>query len=263
MLSSQLSNLLETIKSFPFSQRSIKTYLFAVCYHHEMSLILGRRCPLLIAAAKRSFTQSLVRGFSSYSSDNDRQKIALVVGSSGCLGRSVVQHLRKDLGMQVVGADVVPSPKDDGGASLDKYIQLPTFSQPAAVSDVTAALVEGLSSALADDEEIDAIICVAGGWKGDPPLPRPDCSNEEFMTSIKEYGDTINSMLEMNLYPVLAAGYAANRFMADEGECRFSFYCFRGSNVPTCTRIHKYQVCLWPSERQLPFLRPLECWLMA
>jgi len=183
--------------------------------------MFGTRCAARIVAGRRHLNRSLLRGFSSYSDedyDDSRQKVALVLGSSGCLGSAVVQHLGQHLEMRVIGADVI-SPTDDTYATLDGYIQLPTFSHPAAVSDLTGALMEGLSRELDSDEEIDAIICAAGGWMGDPPLPKPDASDEDFMQGAREYGATINSMLEMNLYPVLAAGYAANRFMADEGGC--------------------------------------------
>lgn len=143
--------------------------------------------------------------------------MALVLGSSGALGSAVVRHLGKDLDMRVVGADVVGLP--EGSSSyLDAFIELPTFSQPAAVADVTAALIGGLSEVLDEEGGIDAIICASGGWMGDPPLPKPDATDEDFMKGVQEYGDTINKMLEMNLYPVLAAGYAANRFMTDEGK---------------------------------------------
>lgn len=158
-----------------------------------------------------------MRRFSIYKNESSREKVALVLGSAGCLGSEVVHHLRKDLNMRVLGADVVSS-TDVIESNLDGYIHLPTFSQPAALADVTSALVEGLTNTLDDEDEIDSIICAAGGWMGDPPIPRPDVSDEEFMQGVKQYGDTINAMLEMNLYPVLAAGYAANRFMADEGK---------------------------------------------
>jgi dihydropteridine reductase len=189
-----------------------------------MSVLLRRRSTWGLAARCSASSYSVQRDFSSNSySDGDfiesRQKTALVIGSSGCLGSSVVRHLGKNLDMKVVGADVVGLPEGSSSSSLlDAFIQLPTFSQPAAVADVTAALMEGLTGILDEEDEIDAIICACGGWMGDPPFPKPDDTDEDFMKGAKDYGDTINKMLEMNLYPVLAAGYAANRFMADEGK---------------------------------------------
>jgi NAD(P)-dependent dehydrogenase (short-subunit alcohol dehydrogenase family) len=186
-----------------------------------MSFILRRRSTWGLAAKCPSF-YSVQRGFSRNSyydddSNESRQKVALVLGSSGCLGSAVVRHLSKNLNMQVIGADVVGLP-EDSSSSLDAFIELPTFSQPAAVADVTTALVGGLAGILYNEREIDAIICACGGWMGDPPLPKPDDTDDDFMKGAQEYGNTINKMLEMNLYPVLAAGYAANRFMADEGK---------------------------------------------
>lgn len=162
------------------------------------------------------------RGISTYDDDeldDSRRKIALVLGSSGCLGNAVVQHLRKNLGMKVLGADVV-APRDEDSTttkSIDAFIHLPKGSHATAVADISTALVEGLSDALESEEEIDAIICACGGWMGDPSAPKPDLTEDEFLTAVQEYSETVHKMLEMNLYPVLAAGYAANRFMANEG----------------------------------------------
>ena len=155
--------------------------------------------------------------FSTYAEEDVpevRQRIALVLGSSGCLGSAVAHHFKGNMGMKVVGADIVSLP-DDSRTKLDSFIRLPTYEHPAAVADVTASLVHGLADVLKDGEELDVIICANGGWKGDPKLPMP---GDDFMAGVKEYGDSINEMLEVNLFPVLAAGYAANRFMADEGE---------------------------------------------
>lgn len=120
--------------------------------------------------------------------------------------------------MKVVGADVVGLPEEDARTGLDTFIKLPTYDQPAAVADVMESLIKGIGGALDSGEALDVIICVSGGFASDPKLPKPDISDDDFVAGAKEYGATINKMLEMNLYPVLAAGYAANRFMADEGK---------------------------------------------
>eukprot|EP00565_Helicotheca_tamesis_P000337 CAMPEP_0185740910 /NCGR_PEP_ID=MMETSP1171-20130828/38674_1 /TAXON_ID=374046 /ORGANISM="Helicotheca tamensis, Strain CCMP826" /LENGTH=223 /DNA_ID=CAMNT_0028412841 /DNA_START=527 /DNA_END=1199 /DNA_ORIENTATION=- len=53
---------------------------------------------------------------------------------------------------------------------------------------------------------VDAIICASGGWESDPsPI------------SAKAWGETMDKMLQMNLYPVMAAGQVANEYMAKEG----------------------------------------------
>jgi len=122
--------------------------------------------------------------------------------------------------MRLIGADVLSMPENSRTTTnLDSFIRLPTYDHPAALADVTASMVQGLSEVLNDgEEELDAIICANGGWMGDPKLPSPNDGDEEFMAGVQEYGNAINRMLEMNLFPVLAAGYAANRFMADDGK---------------------------------------------
>ena len=153
--------------------------------------------------------------------EEDNKRIALVIGSSGCLGRAVTRHLVNKLDMQVIGADVVDLPDDTDTSLHHAFIEMPTYNQHPGVADVTTALVAGLNQTLSEEEEIDAIICASGGWQGDPPFPKPDIDDEEFMDGAIAYGQTIDKMMEMNLYPVLAAGYAANRFMAEEGTSVF------------------------------------------
>lgn len=184
-----------------------------------MSLIVQRRAGCRAAAR---YSSLFSRGLSTYRDDEEidvRQRVALVLGSSGCLGSAVAHHFRKEMGIKIVGVDVVSLP-DDSRSKLDSFIKLPTYEHPAALADVTGSIVEGLAGVLEDGEELDAIICANGGWMGDPKLPTPGGTDEDFMAGVKEYGDTINKMLEINLFPVLAAGYAANRFMADDGELK-------------------------------------------
>eukprot|EP00934_Nitzschia_sp_Nitz4_P004872 Nitzschia sp. Nitz4//scaffold57_size113557//47192//48202//NITZ4_003989-RA/size113557-augustus-gene-0.170-mRNA-1//1//CDS//3329554840//4862//frame0 len=159
------------------------------------------------AAAQRSLSSNF------YDDDEDSQrKIALVLGSSGCLGREVSRYLDESLGLQVLGADIQ---KVEGDTSLDAFIQLPNLPSPVDLGDATEALVQGISDVLDEDEEIDAIICASGGWMGDAPF-FPE-SEGGAISGAREYANTVQSMLEMNLYPVLAAGYAADHFMAEEG----------------------------------------------
>lgn len=184
-----------------------------------MSLTIQRRAAR--ALLRPLFTASSRRTLSSYfdgdDSNDGRQKVALVLGSSGALGKAVTTHLDRNLGMQVLGADIVKLPDDEPGSPLDAFIELPKLQSPASLGDLTVSLVQGISDVLDDGEEIDAIICASGGWMGDPPLPKSDATEEDFLRGAREYGETMHKMLDMNLYPVLAAGYAANRFMADEG----------------------------------------------
>ena len=74
----------------------------------------------------------------------------------------------------------------------------------------------------------DAIICASGGWEGDPPTvnvdaikadldPTDDMEERIMIADAKEHGDTVERMMRMNLYPVLAAGRAMDRYMASQG----------------------------------------------
>jgi len=62
---------------------------------------------------------------------------------------------------------------------------------------------------------LDAIISVAGGWEGDPTLPPPNADELDRLEGAREYATTIERMMSKNLYPLLAAGYAAHHFMTD------------------------------------------------
>lgn len=166
----------------------------------------------------KSLSVAQCRRFASYYDEDEegdsRRKTALVLGSSGCLGRTITKHLASKLDMQVIGVDVVNNPDEK---ALSAFVSMPAWEQHPGVGDVTEALVRGVSDAIGQGEEIDAIICASGGWQGDPAPPAPSASDEECFDGAKNYGQAIDKMLEMNLYPVLAAGYAANRFMAEEG----------------------------------------------
>jgi len=118
--------------------------------------------------------------------------------------------------MKVLGADVIDL-SDRSGNMLNDFIPIPTWDHHPSVGDVTVAMVQGVSESLGEGEELDAIICASGGWRGDPKPPQPTAIAEEVMQGAREYGESIDQMLEMNLYPILAAGYAANHFMANEG----------------------------------------------
>jgi hypothetical protein len=150
--------------------------------------------------------------------NSGRKKTALVVGSSGCLGRTVCRHLASKLGMNVIGADVVELP-DDTDSTLDGFVQVPKH---ASLADITTHLVQGVSAAMMggddDDVQLDAIIVASGGWQGDPPVPKAGATQEEVLKGAEEYAQTVEKMMSMNLYPVVASGYLAQRFMAEQGK---------------------------------------------
>jgi dihydropteridine reductase len=147
-------------------------------------------------------------------------KMALVVGSSGSLGRILAKYLSKNLKMKVVGADVIP-PREEDESFLQGFVTMPLpqdDSMPTSLPDSTMALVDGLSQIFDNDPnlDLDAIICVAGGWQGDPPLPPSNADDLDRLEGARQYAMTIETMMSKNLYPILAAGYAAHHFMTDD-----------------------------------------------
>lgn len=121
-------------------------------------------------------------------------------------------YLSKKLDMTVVGADVLELPNDTDW-QLDGFVPLP---QRTSLGKLTAHLTKGLDEVL-DGSKFDAIICAAGGWEGDPeslPLDAPMAAVED---GAMKYAATVESMIQKNVYPVMAAGYAAQRYIENEG----------------------------------------------
>lgn len=149
---------------------------------------------------------------------DSRRLTALVLGSSGALGSSISRYLSKDLGVQVLGADILELPHDFTGEwELDGFVSLP---QEADLGDLTVRLVRGVHYFLHGEAKLDAIICASGGWQPDPELSstKVEERTEQIMEmSAVEYSEAIVRMRRMNLDPVLAAGYIAQQYMADEG----------------------------------------------
>jgi len=171
-----------------------------------------------------------------------RPKNALVVGSSGSLGRCLAKHLSKDLHVRVIGADVIEPQKNDESYLRGGFVELPTIStsettkEPASLPDLTMALVDGLHQLLEGgnnyDQELDAVICVAGAWEGDPdpltPLPVNDNDGADkgddtsrriwLAEGANAYAKNIEGMMGKNLNPLLAAGYASQHYMTTGGK---------------------------------------------
>jgi dihydropteridine reductase len=166
-----------------------------------------------------------------------------------------------DLGVRVIGADIVEPRTNDEAYLKGGFVELPTIIQtsdttltgPAGLSDLTMALTDGLYQLLeggnngTEKEELDAVICVAGAWEGDPdPLPllalndidddvdddvdgngdgngNGDDESEDSSRRLwlgagaAAYAETIERMMGTNLHPVLAAGYASQHYMTAGG----------------------------------------------
>jgi hypothetical protein len=72
-------------------------------------------------------------------------KNALVLGSSGALGSTVSRYLSQNMGMKVLGADVVELPSDlSGDWELDGFVPLPMTGEGRNLADLTVGLVRGV-----------------------------------------------------------------------------------------------------------------------
>lgn len=171
-------------------------------------------------------------------------KVALILGSSGAVGSTISRYLSQTLQMTVIGADIIELPNEmTNDWELDYFI--PLQQQENDLTSLTTDLVNGVhtiveslssdtddddSSSSSDDEDndeyrmkkgkgLDVIICASGGWMGDPS-PTTMNTNDPAMTKqerilqqAQRYSMTATTMIQQNLYPVLAAGYIAQYYM--------------------------------------------------
>lgn len=157
---------------------------------------------------------------STYDYDDDSMgKTALVVGSSGHLGSVMADYLSKQLNMKVLGADI-DEPEDTSKTRLESFISMSTDETGPTIASMTRALVRGVSDSLDDEEEISAIICCNGGFLSDPST---SILTDEAMA---EYDEVVNKMMQVNLFPTVAASSAANDFMSNDGTIPILFLPF-------------------------------------
>ena len=151
-----------------------------------------------------------------------------MVGSSGALGSSVSHHLSREVGMRVIGADVVGSPHDSNkDRTLDAYIRL---AENATITELGTTLYQGVHRALNDLSDsddglfLDAIVCANGGWQGDPPPPSTvrgladddhDDDDDTIPKHIHEAASVLERMVSVNLNPVLAVSLCARHCCAN------------------------------------------------
>lgn len=163
------------------------------------------------------------RRFSTLEEEDELPRTVLVLGSSGALGSSVASHLLQR-GMSVIGADVLDLPSDFG-YELNGFIAL----QPSGdLKRLTKDLARGIHLALKNEKQsgLDAIICVNGGWQGDPSLPLQQASmrssldvadvdewQQEMERNALQYATVVESMMHMNLYPCVAASFASQHYL--------------------------------------------------
>jgi dihydropteridine reductase len=147
-----------------------------------------------------------------HASSRPTQKNALVVGSSGALGTAVSRHLLR-MNVNVIGADIQDTAET---VQLHSFIPLPHPGQLPSLGEVTRRLTAGVQDGLeqleGDEHGLDLIVVASGGWEGDPLLPEEATDEDAVM-----YGDSIDRMMRMNLYPVVASGFVAQYHMNKSG----------------------------------------------
>jgi dihydropteridine reductase len=154
---------------------------------------------------------------------------ALVIGSSGALGSAVSRYLSSSLGTFVLGADVVELPPDLtlDGFELDGFVPLP---RNADLTELTTVLAEGVhryldvpsasssSSLSSSRRRLDAIVCASGGFQMDPTASSTDFNDwTEVEGSVREYTESVQRMIHMNLDPVVGASFLAQHYMNANG----------------------------------------------
>jgi len=155
-----------------------------------------------------------------------RHKKALVLGSSGALGSYVARHLSVNLGMQVLGADLIELPAEITGEwQLDAFC--PIAKNNEGVEELTVALTEAVYDfchnndndiSKSNNNYLNAIIVASGGFALDPATPAPvapgaPLTQAQYLAGAARYGRTLEKMRRQNLDPVLAASYVAQHFM--------------------------------------------------
>ena len=136
---------------------------------------------------------------------------AVVVGSSGALGSSIVRHLQAaHPSLQILGIDV----QEDSTVPVTQFWNV--GSATGSLRDLTQSFVQGVEqfASTGDDtpevttphNKLDILVCAAGGWAGDP-TPSDTYDHEAILDHAARYADTIDAMRRINLEPALATAY--------------------------------------------------------
>ena len=142
---------------------------------------------------------------------------ALVIGSSGVLGRVVQQFLREELHMNVLGADIISTsqpPPDD-------FCQLPTDTSnvTAMTHTLLTSVHEFVTAKNPQRPYLDVIVVAAGGYEMNPPTMRKSKSvaggavDPALLQNATAYLQAMERMREQNFHPVVAAGIVAQHYM--------------------------------------------------
>lgn len=115
----------------------------------------------------------------------------------------------------VIGADVLELPNDSDW-QLDDFVPLPHFGQYPTLADITERLANGVDFALGTSN-LNALVVASGGWQMDPVSSSPKETPFDHAQGARAYGESMETMMRMNFFPVAAAGYIAQHYMAPEG----------------------------------------------
>lgn len=161
------------------------------------------------------------------------QRTALILGSSGSLGSSIASQLKSNHDCIVIGSDIHP-PSKERVDCIDAFIQLPSSgsgssssSSSITIDTLYHGLRDGLRNLYNDNDEdvqLDAIICANGGFAmdddddeidnhGDDDKHDNNHDNNHDDKKQPNKGHVYESMLQMNYYPVIAAGEIAKSYM--------------------------------------------------
>lgn len=147
------------------------------------------------------------------SNQPEGSKTALIVGSSGSLGSTIANRLKKHHDCIVIGTDIHP-PSQERANSIDGFIELPndsTDQRKISIDGLHHSLREGLRNLYNDNDdeiELDAIVVASGGFSMD--------EDDQFTI-----GEVYENMLQMNYYPVIAAGEIAKKYMTSTNQGLF------------------------------------------
>lgn len=137
-----------------------------------------------------------------------------MIGSSGALGSTIAKYLSQSQHLKVIGADVHESLDEN---ALDDFIPIPHFGQYPTLAEITERLAKGVEYSVTNGEKLNTLIVASGGWQMDPVFDGGLLM--EMPEKAREYGESMETMMRMNFYPVAAAGFIAQEFMAPEGVC--------------------------------------------
>jgi dihydropteridine reductase len=181
------------------------------------------RKSLAVARSNKSFPK---RPIGPFVPETLGSKKALVVGSSGALGREIVHQLQTHHDMTVLQADVSAPPTtissfSSKSSSSSSHNKSPTSSSlfcdlsqsSSNLSQLTVHLADAVGTFLDQGETLDVVVCAAGGWAGNPPMAN-NVNRDTIMAHAQAYGETMDHMRRVNLNPVLATGFLIPYYMS-------------------------------------------------